>query len=79
MIADPKFPPTYSFPSLGPILPDSKPLNLLLGIYTLLETLTSSSIELTDLKKNLLDNIKLSVTEWYFAKFKVLLIDKSSE
>ena len=30
--AEPKFPPTYSFPSLGPILPDSKPLNLTLGI-----------------------------------------------
>ena len=30
--ADPKFPPTYSFPSFGPNLPDSKPLNLELGI-----------------------------------------------
>ena len=30
--ADPKFPPTYSLPSLGPNFPDSKPLNLLLGI-----------------------------------------------
>ena len=30
--ADPKLPPTYSVPSFGPNLPDSKPLNLLLGI-----------------------------------------------
>ena len=39
------------------------PLNLLLGIYTLLETLTSSSIEFTDFKKNLPDKTRLSDTE----------------
>ena len=70
--ADPKFPPTYSSPSFGPNFPDSNPLSLLLGIYTLLDTLTSSSIELTDLKNHLPDKIKLSDTEWYFEKFIVV-------
>ena len=77
--ADPKFPPTYSLPSLGPIFPASNPLSLLLGIYTLLDTLTSSSIEFTDLKKNFPEIIKLSDYEWYFDKFRVFPIDKSSE
>ena len=51
-------------PSLGPILPLSKPLKSLPGTSTLFETLTLSSKEFIVCKKNLADRIKLSFTEW---------------
>ena len=49
------------------------------GTFALLDTLTSSSKELTAFKNNLPENIKLSFTEWYFAVVKKFSIDWSSE
>ena len=69
----------YCVPSLGPIDPDSNPLNLWLGIYTLFDTLTFSSSELTDSKKNFADNIKASLTEWYLEAINEFSIVESSE
>ena len=51
--AEPKFPPTYSTPSFGPIFPGSNPLSLLPERNNLFDILTSSSdIELIALACN---------------------------